>query len=644
MEKLILKKYLAFNTSKFINLLAICITSFLMVLSSDALLFNPFILSTIWFFFRLSSLYRNTYLLSSVCFATMINVNYGIEILLVIIFLTLSNYLLFYLKKDNSYFIYLPLIILLVLISLRYLSFNFSLPVIFNSTINILLSLIFAITFEKVRFSYINFSTQIENIYKIIFYSFFFSVCIYVDVINLLSIALFSFFLLKYEKKENLIGALFLLLIYNYFFFNISIEVIMTYTLFILFSIIIPKASIIIFVILISFYHIISNQYFYKDINFYLNFLLISYYYLLPNQLPLSLYSIVQNKNDETNKLTKLLSKQNNKMENIKEYLSLALKDPFDEKNIEEELILNVNQNICFSCQKKDLCKTNKVLDQYLKIGITKKEKQDILTECYYPYKLLKRVEVARKNYNFQALSISEKTFEREVFNSQLKVVLSALEDQNNVKDYPNKFNLEYQVYTSSVNYENGDNHIFIEDNNQTLMLLSDGMGHNKLSYQTSSYLINLFIHAYKLNKDINQVLQNINLLLKVKSTSENFATIDLAKFDLYQGRLSLYKAGSFSTFLIREGKMIVFNKISPPLGILDKLEIYKEEYDLMNNDIFIFLSDGFGDDVTVTIEKSISLSDKNSFEKYSKKLFDSLMKEKVNDDKTLIVIKVNLI
>ena len=644
MRKFLISEKHAFSTSKLINLLAICITSFLLSVSSDALLFNPFILSTIWFSYRFSPLYRNTYLLSLLVFTSFISLNYGIEILLIIIFLTLSNYILFFLKKKQSNYAYLPLLLLLVLIGYRYISFNYSISSILNSIFNTLLTMLLSISLEKLRFSCENPGERLENEYKIICISFIYALFLPFDVINLFSIGLITLFLIRYEKSEVVIASLLTLLIYNYLFFNISFDVLIIYIISLLITVFINFYKPIIFAILISLFYIAKYDLFYMDINFYLNFILIGFYYVLPDKLVYPLNKIFNNENDLVSHLEQEISNKNKKEERAKEYLLFALQDPFDEKNVIDELTNNIKKGICHSCPKKSKCNQENRINSYLEESINKNEKQIILEECYYPYKLLKRIENGRKNYHFQEISKCEKKMNREVFNVQLELILNAFEEQNENKYFDNKYYIDYQVFSEGVNEVNGDSYLFIEDKNRHLVLLSDGMGHNRYSHQISSYLVNLFFLAYRLNRDIKKVLSNLNLLLKVKSTSENFATIDLASFDLYQGNITLFKAGSFSSFLIRDNNLVVFNKISPPLGILDKLEIYQEEYSIKDGDIWIFLSDGFDSEVDGQIRSSIELLKRSSFESYSKKLFDLLKNKDVIDDKTLIVIKVGLI
>ena len=89
---------------------------------------------------------------------------------------------------------------------------------------------------------------------------------------------------------------------------------------------------------------------------------------------------------------------------------------------------------------------------------------------------------------------------------------------------------------------------------------------------------------------------------------------------------------------------MYAFNKVFPPLGIIDKLDIFKEEIQLQDNDYFIFLTDGFNDEVKDIINKSTSYVNEYNLGAFVKKLYQDLDVFNVEDDKTLIVVRANLV
>ena len=87
-----------------------------------------------------------------------------------------------------------------------------------------------------------------------------------------------------------------------------------------------------------------------------------------------------------------------------------------------------------------------------------------------------------------------------------------------------------------------------------------------------------------------------------------------------------------------------MFNKISLPLGIIESVEIFKEEIEIKENDYFIFLSDGFGDEVEERINKTLDIINLYTLDEYINALYKELNENDNQDDKTLLVFKVSLI
>ena len=322
--------------------------------------------------------------------------------------------------------------------------------------------------------------------------------------------------------------------------------------------------------------------------------------------------------------------------------MSLLKKNPIDEIPIEDNLIENVKSTLCDHCQNYQYCLLRDRFENYLKKSISKEEKIKILNECLYPYKLIKRFENSNKTYYSMLNQVEEKKLNRSLFTQQIESVLNILSEDGEEKEKEKQFEISYEAITSSFSSQNGDSYTFIDKNNHTMMLLSDGMGHSLKSHQLSKYLIDLFTSSCFLNQKVDKTIKNLNLILKNKAIDEMFATLDLADFNLADGNLTLYKAGSFSSFLIRDNNCIQYNLISPPLGIINNLNLVKEEIKLQDNDIFIFLTDGFKDEVNDIITRSTNYLNTMNFNLFIKTLFKELNVDQVKDDKTLIVCKVH--
>ena len=645
MDQIIKDKKTNLFTSKFTIKLALCITSFLMAYSSNALLFNPFILSAIWVSLLLSPSNKYTFLISLIVFGFLINLNYGLELLLVSLFMLLVDRLIIYFSFNSYYKKLLPLLLSVVLLMARYLSIDFSYVNLINSLVSASLTFILAISLNKSLDKFINPQEKVSDIFRTITYSWLYSLFLCINVFNVFLVSLVSLILVKIEKREVVFSSLFLLFIYNYLYFNISLDFLLIYLLAISLSLISKKYSPIIFLIISSSLFAVKYSFFYRDLSFYLNFICAIVIFLLPK----SFFEYFKNNysiNDELNLYQSQLANVNIKLQKMNDYLNLLKEDPIEDKNVKFELLDNVNASLCSKCQNDSSCSIKKDFEGFLVSSLSKEEKNYVLNHCYYPYKLIKRFQMANKSYLYQLNQQENKKVNKELFSRQVDTLLAPLNkiEKDQYKESNAIFSLDYEVLTSSFSKENGDSYQFIHKRNKSLLLLSDGMGHNDISSKISTYLIDLFIASYSLNDDERKVIQDINLILKTKTQDEIFATLDLALFDLEKGVLQLYKAGSFSSFLLRDNKMYAFNKVSPPLGIIDKLDIFKEEIQLQDNDYFIFLTDGFNDEVKDIINKSTSYVNEYNLGAFVKKLYQDLDVFNVEDDKTLIVVRANLV
>ncbi len=645
MEKILKQKKQIISASNLISLLAICIISFLMASTSNALLFNPFILSTVWFSYQLSPFYNYTYLITLIGFSFLINVNYGLEILLIAILILLIEIIVKKINTDAIIKRYLSLIIVGILLSIRYLSISFSLTNFFNCLLNLSLSLIMANALDKIKDHLLNPHQSIEDINKLFAISLLYVLFLPLNQLNVFFISLISLVLTKYTKKEMVMASLFVVFIYNYLFFNVSIEFLVMYLISLFFSCFNKKLAPLIFLFTISTFYIVKYPNFYQDLGFYLNFALIAIYYLWPKYLDNKINNLFIKEEAKSSHLENEVTQLSTNIDKVVDYLNVIKKCPVNEKSIEEELIKNLEDILCNECQNKTNCSLRNNFNNYLIYPLNKDDKAKIINECYYPYKLIKRFEIASKSYIYQVSQQQDKIQNRILFDRQVDTILRPLtninKDENKIVD-EKKFEIEYQVISKGFSSQNGDSYQFINNHQKQLILLSDGMGHSQTSRQLSSYLIDLFTSLYKIDQNEERVIANINLILKTKTSDESFATLDLGIFDLYNGEMKLFKAGSFSSFLIRKNNLIQFKKIFPPLGIIDKIDTFYETIKIEKDDLFIFMSDGFGDEVNALILETIKMSNNTNLEEYLKLLYQQLSSNQVEDDKTLIIIKVN--
>ena len=107
-------------------------------------------------------------------------------------------------------------------------------------------------------------------------------------------------------------------------------------------------------------------------------------------------------------------------------------------------------------------------------------------------------------------------------------------------------------------------------------------------------------------------------------------------------GNAHIYKAGSFPCYLIRNKNIKEISTQFPPIGIIGNIKVEAQTIELQHNDILIFMSDGFKEEVKNVLESTTQKAVFLPFRNYVKFLFNKLEKESnLVDDKTIIGIKI---
>lgn len=125
------------------------------------------------------------------------------------------------------------------------------------------------------------------------------------------------------------------------------------------------------------------------------------------------------------------------------------------------------------------------------------------------------------------------------------------------------------------------------------LVALSDGMGVGENASRESQAAVHLLENLLAGGFSRDMALQTINSVLLLRSRKESFATLDLVMIDLFTGQGDFIKTGSAPTFIKRKGLVQVIISQSWPMGILDEVEIFSDQRNLLPGDIIVMVSDG---------------------------------------------------
>ena len=108
-------------------------------------------------------------------------------------------------------------------------------------------------------------------------------------------------------------------------------------------------------------------------------------------------------------------------------------------------------------------------------------------------------------------------------------------------------------------------------------------------SVMTCSFVLKLV----KAGFGFDSALKFINSALLVKAGDESLATLDIACIDLYAGTAEFLKAGAASSFLLRDGKVVILSGNSLPAGILQGISYDRRSIPLREGDVLVLVTDG---------------------------------------------------
>lgn len=151
----------------------------------------------------------------------------------------------------------------------------------------------------------------------------------------------------------------------------------------------------------------------------------------------------------------------------------------------------------------------------------------------------------------------------------------------------------------------------FNDGKGNVYMILSDGMGSGSRARIDSAFSCGMLSKMLKAGIDFDAAMEMLNTSLMVKSSDESFATLDVCRINLYTGEISLYKAGSASTF-VRCGKS--FSELSGsgiPFGVEFTADYSESRFKVDVGDIIIMTSDGA--DIDKTWLEKIVMREKNA-------------------------------
>ena len=158
------------------------------------------------------------------------------------------------------------------------------------------------------------------------------------------------------------------------------------------------------------------------------------------------------------------------------------------------------------------------------------------------------------------------------------------------------QYTLQFGVsqFNSGNNKVSGDCYEYFTDSRGFAhLILSDGMGSGGRAAVDSIMTCNFVLKLLKAGFGFNAALKLINSALLVKAGDESLATLDIGCIDLYTGNAEFLKAGAACSFLTRNGKTIMIDGSSLPMGILQGISYDKRQIKLQDGDLIVMVTDG---------------------------------------------------
>lgn len=158
------------------------------------------------------------------------------------------------------------------------------------------------------------------------------------------------------------------------------------------------------------------------------------------------------------------------------------------------------------------------------------------------------------------------------------------------------RFEMQYDVLSMSKNNTmySGDSHaVFSLNPGLTVILLSDGMGHDKRAHKESRKLIRLMRQCLNHQMSPETAMHTLHYVMSLKQDDEMYATMDFALIDLQHGKLWSWKAGSMATYLVRGKEVTRVESASEPFGLFTSFSVEAEQRNLKAGDIIFMCTDG---------------------------------------------------
>lgn len=184
----------------------------------------------------------------------------------------------------------------------------------------------------------------------------------------------------------------------------------------------------------------------------------------------------------------------------------------------------------------------------------------------------------------------------------------------------------------------------FSDGTGKFFAVLSDGMGTGTSAAIDSVMTCSLMSRLLRAGFDIDRAFEAVNCALLVKSTEESLSTLDIFSFDPNSAQAVFYKAGAAASVIYKDGRTVLVEKSSLPIGILKESAFEKSEITLCDGDTVFIMSDGAGVIPNLTFKDILNKNSKQDIKTLSRLIVDKALElspSGKHDDITVTCIRI---
>lgn len=332
-------------------------------------------------------------------------------------------------------------------------------------------------------------------------------------------------------------------------------------------------------------------------------------------------------------------------------------------KRDEREICADIEERVCRGCKNRAFCfeinrdsteenvkKLRKVMerDGFLDFSNAPQDfRQACVREDRFLSEFSHMLELEKQNEVYSGEIVSDRELVAKQY-GEISNIISNLSEAVAEKETDAMYSVSVSVCQEAKRGQeiNGDTAMHFQRGNKYFVILCDGMGSGKAASEISGLTAQLFSEF--LNSGINKSLavDMINSALALNADRESFSSADILEIDLRNGTAEFLKVGSAQSFLKHGNETEEVSSSALPVGILEKIEVKPQQYQLSDGDEILMVTDGIGEAGSGVlknewIKKLLQSGSKNGEEKVKSIVQGAKTRAVFSDDMTAVVIKI---